>query len=59
LELSEYITHVSTQRVPEELYERVREYYGEKEYVDLVLLINHINSLNRLAIAMGDVPAER
>jgi AhpD family alkylhydroperoxidase len=54
LELSEYITLISTKGVPEELYKRVREHYDEKQYVDLVLIINQINSWNRISIAMGN-----
>ncbi|GGK09109.1 hypothetical protein GCM10007063_34410 [Lentibacillus kapialis] len=59
LELSEHMTSIAENGVPEELYNRVRKYYDEKEYTDLVLLINHINSLNLLAITMGDEPEEK
>ncbi|MGE8204721.1 carboxymuconolactone decarboxylase family protein [Heyndrickxia sp. NPDC080065] len=55
LKLTESITFISTKRVPDELYQEVRKYYDEKEYVDLVLLINQINSWNRLSIAMGNI----
>ncbi|MGE8078094.1 carboxymuconolactone decarboxylase family protein [Peribacillus loiseleuriae] len=54
LELTEHITLVSEKRVPDELYERVRKHYTEKEYVDLVILINQINSWNRISISMGN-----
>lgn len=54
LELTEHITLVSEMRVPDDLYKRVRNYYTEKEYVDLVILINQINSWNRISIAMGN-----
>ncbi|MBE7150363.1 carboxymuconolactone decarboxylase family protein [Bacillus mycoides] len=54
LELSEHITLIPTKRVPENLYNRVREYFEEKQYVDLVLIINQINSWNRISIAMGN-----
>ncbi|PFL24392.1 hypothetical protein COJ07_01745 [Bacillus cereus] len=54
LELSEHITLIPTKRVPETLYNRVREYFDEKQYVDLVLIINQINSWNRISIAMGN-----
>ena len=54
LELTENITLISDLRVPDELYKRVREHFSEKEYVDLVILINQINSWNRLSIAMGN-----
>jgi len=59
LELSEHITLIPTKRVPEELYKRVREYFDEKQYVDLVLIINQINSWNRISIAMGNTATEK
>lgn len=55
LELAEHITLIPTKRVPEYLYKRVREYYNEKQYVDLVLIINQINSWNRISISMGNI----
>lgn len=59
LELSEHITLIRTKRVPEDLYKRVCEYYDEKQYVDLVLIINQINSWNRISIAMGNTATEK
>ncbi len=58
LELSEHITLIPTKRVPDDLYQRVREHYNEKQYVDLVLIINQINSWNRISIAMGNTVTE-
>ncbi|MCR6522393.1 carboxymuconolactone decarboxylase family protein [Lysinibacillus capsici] len=55
LELTEHITLIPEKRVPDELYERVRKHFDEKAYVDLVILINQINSWNRISIAMGNV----
>ncbi|KQU20420.1 carboxymuconolactone decarboxylase family protein [Peribacillus butanolivorans] len=54
LELTEHITLIPTKRVPDDLYKRVRGHYDEKQYVDLVLIINQINSWNRISIAMGN-----
>lgn len=54
LELTEYVTLVSAKRVPDELYNRVRHYFNEKDYVDLIFMINQINSWNRLSISMGN-----
>lgn len=59
LELCEHITLIPTKKVPEDLYKRVREHYNEKQYVDLVLIINQINSWNRISIAMGNVATEK
>ncbi|PEO55486.1 carboxymuconolactone decarboxylase family protein [Bacillus wiedmannii] len=58
-ELSEHITLIPTKRVPEDLYKRVREHYDEKQYVDLVLVINQINSWNRISIAMGNTATKK
>lgn len=54
LELTEHVTLIPTKRVPDELYQRVRAHYDEKQYVDLILIINQINSWNRISIAMGN-----
>ncbi|WP_313469605.1 carboxymuconolactone decarboxylase family protein, partial [Lysinibacillus sp.] len=54
LELTEHITLIPEKRVPDVLYERVRKHFDEKAYVDLVILINQINSWNRISIAMGN-----
>ncbi len=54
LELTEHVTLVPTKRVPDELYNRVRVHFSEKDYVDLIILINQINSWNRLSISMGN-----
>ncbi|SES07184.1 carboxymuconolactone decarboxylase family protein [Psychrobacillus sp. OK032] len=59
LELTEYVTLIPTKRVPDELYQRVREHYDEKQYVDLVLIINQINNWNRISIAMGNIATEK
>ncbi|MGG2081092.1 carboxymuconolactone decarboxylase family protein [Lysinibacillus pakistanensis] len=59
LELSEHITLIPTKRVPDELYKRVCEYYDDKQYVDLVLIINQINNWNRISIAMGNTVTEK
>lgn len=54
LELTEDVTLVPTKGVPDGLYNRARIHFSEKDYVDLVVLINQINSWNRLSIAMGN-----
>lgn len=56
LELTEYVTTVANAGVPDSVYERVREHFSEKEYVDLVMAIATINSWNRIAISMGMHP---
>lgn len=58
LELTEHVTEIAKKRVPDELYRRVREHFSEKEYVNLVFLINQINNWNRLSISMGNLATE-
>ncbi|MEH6939234.1 carboxymuconolactone decarboxylase family protein [Bacillus sp. JJ664] len=54
LELTEHVTLIPNKGVPEGLYDRIRNHFSEKEYVNLVILINQINSWNRISIAMGN-----
>lgn len=54
LELAEHVTLVPHKRVPDQVYNRVRQHYDEKGYVDLIMIINQINSWNRISIAMGN-----
>ncbi len=56
MELTEYVTNISNAGVPLTVYEKVREHFGETEYVDLILAINTINSWNRIAISTGMFP---
>lgn len=58
LEFTEALTFVSTSRVPDDLYERVRKHFDEKQYVQLIMAINTINSWNRLSVATGAVPGD-
>lgn len=58
IELTEAVTLISTHRVPDELYHRVRQHFDERQYVDLIIVINTINSWNRLSIAMNSVPGD-
>lgn len=56
LELTEYVTKIADSGVPDDVYERVREHFNEKEYVDLVMAILTINGWNRIALATGMYP---
>ncbi len=53
LEWAEQLTLVAEKGVPEELYERVRGQFSEKELVDLSLAVVAINGWNRLSIAFA------
>ena len=54
LELAEHVTLISNHKVPDELYNRVRKKYSEKEYADLIFTIAQINTWNRISISMGN-----
>lgn len=54
LELTEQMTLIAEYGVSDELYNRVREHFSEKDFVDLVFIINQINTWNRLSIATGN-----
>lgn len=56
LELTEAITTISTSGMPQELFDRVREQFDEREFVTLIMAINTINSWNRIAISTGMYP---
>jgi AhpD family alkylhydroperoxidase len=56
LELTEAVTLISKGGVSDELYERVRKQFDEKQFVDLLIVINTINSWNRISITMRNEP---
>ncbi|MBO7746742.1 carboxymuconolactone decarboxylase family protein [Paenibacillus sp. MWE-103] len=58
LALTEAVTRISVGGVPQELYEQVREYFDEAEYVDLIMAINAINCWNRMAISTSMIPGD-
>ena len=53
---TEALTLISTNDVPDEVYEATREWFDEREIVDLTLAIIAINSWNRLAISFRTPP---
>ncbi|MBK7404356.1 MAG: carboxymuconolactone decarboxylase family protein [Phycisphaerales bacterium] len=52
LEWVEAVTLVTEGHVPDEVFGRVREFFSEKEIVDLTFAVATINAWNRLAISM-------
>ncbi|KKI93572.1 hypothetical protein WQ54_02885 [Bacillus sp. SA1-12] len=56
LELTEAVTTISANGVTEDLYQRVRKHFDEKQYIDLVAIIITINGWNRLAISANSIP---
>ena len=53
---AETVTRVAETHVPDEVFQRARQHFTEKELVDLTLAIVAINGWNRLAIAFRKVP---
>ncbi len=53
---TEAVTRITEGHVPDELYERVRRYFSEKELADLTLAVATINAWNRLSISMRTEP---
>jgi AhpD family alkylhydroperoxidase len=53
---AEAVTRVAETHVPDELYERVRKQFSEKEIADLTLDVVAINGWNRLLIAARTTP---
>jgi AhpD family alkylhydroperoxidase len=58
LALTEAVTRIGDQGVPEEVYEQVRSQFSEKQIIDLIMIINVINSWNRLAVSVHMGPGE-
>ena len=53
---AESITNIQDDHVPDEVFEKVRNLFNDKELADLTLAITAINSWNRLSIAARTVP---
>ncbi|MGO4762680.1 carboxymuconolactone decarboxylase family protein [Cupriavidus sp. 2KB_3] len=53
---TEALTHLPAGGVPDDIYERVRTQYSEKELSDLTFLVGAINAWNRLNVAFQMVP---
>ncbi len=56
LELTEHVTKISETGVPQHVYENLLQYFSEKEFLNLIMAINTINSWNRLGISTGMTP---
>jgi len=53
---AESVTNVQEGHVPDEVFERVKEFFDDTELADLTLAVTAINSWNRLSIAARTVP---
>lgn len=50
------LTHISETHAPDADYDRLAEYFSEKEIVDLTVAISLINAWNRISIAFRKLP---
>lgn len=53
LEFAERVTKIATYSVSDDLFNRVRKHFSEKEIVELLFIINQINNWNRICITCG------
>jgi AhpD family alkylhydroperoxidase len=56
LEWTEVLTHLPSEGVPDEVYERVREQFSEKEISDLTFNVMAINGWNRISVGFRAEP---
>lgn len=56
LDWTEALTLIAETHAPDDVYDRARAEFGERELVDLTLVIGAINSWNRFAIAFRAQP---
>lgn len=56
LEWTEVLTHLPPHGVPDDIYERVREQFSEKELTDLTYEVMVANAWNRINVAFRAVP---
>ncbi|MQA36856.1 carboxymuconolactone decarboxylase family protein [Rugamonas aquatica] len=54
---TEALTQLSLTHAPDADYERLQAHFSPKEQVDLTLVINTINSWNRLGVGFRKIPA--
>jgi len=58
LEWTEALTLITNGHVPDEVYDKVRQHFNEKELSDLGLAVASINGWNRMNIAARVVPGD-
>ena len=58
LALAEAMTHIGEHGLTAQVYKEVREQFDEKQFVDLIMIINVINSWNRIGVSIQLDPAQ-
>ena len=54
--LAEKLTDLHERELSDEVYDKVKPHFTDKEIVDLVLAIANMNAMNRMAIAFKKMP---
>jgi len=57
LELTETVTLLAQEGVPDDVYDRVREHYSEEQFHELLTIAIVINSWNRIGVTTHMTPA--
>lgn len=55
LQATEEITRISEHGLRDQTYQKLQSYFSKSEIADLIVMICHINFLNRVGIATGTV----
>lgn len=53
LAMTDAVTHISANRLPDDIYQRASEHFNEDEIAQLIMLMATINAWNRMGIAMN------
>lgn len=56
LDWTEAVTEVATSRVPDDVYDTARNYFSNKELVDLTYAVALMNAFNRMAVSFRQGP---
>lgn len=59
LHLTEVVTDLTHQGVPQDVYDAVLEHYNEQQFMTILTAINAINCWNRIGVATGMFPGCR
>lgn len=53
LDMTDAVTHISEQGLPEPIYEKAAGFFNEDEMAQLIMLIATINAWNRIGVSMA------
>jgi len=53
LAMTDSVTHISANGLPEHVYQKAAEFFNEDEMAQLIMLMSVINTWNRMAVSMA------